>query len=353
MSFEDVSVRPERSRRGARWCFAVVSLLLLACTRGTPKPQKLTVYCSVQLEWCEAIAKSFQQTTGITVSMTRKSAGETLAQVTAERRNPRGDVWFGGTGDAHLQAAEALLTEPYPSPRLNELHAWAVDPAGDHRTTGVYLGALGYTYSRDWLARKGLTSKPTTWAALLDPKLEGEVQVANPSSSGTAYTLLATWVQLFGEEQAFTFLKALDKNVSQYTLSGAAGARAAARGEAGIGIVFLHDAMTEKLAGYPLELVVPEEGTGYEIGCVSIIHGARHPESAKAFVDWALSKEAQELGEKARSHQWPSNATAAAPKAVLDLSAVKLIELDLHRFGKKTERARLLARWENEVRGGR
>ena len=333
-----------------------LGLLLLAgtltgCTRDGPKPQKLTVYCSVQLEWCELVVKTYAAATGVQVSMTRKSAGETLAQVTAERHNPRGDVWFGGTGDAHVQAAEARLTEPYRSPRLSELHPWAVDPAGDGRATGLYLGALGYTYSSEWLQKKGLASPPTTWAALLAPELKGEVQVANPNSSGTAYTLLATWVQLFGEERAFEFLKALDQNVSQYTLSGAAGARAAARGEAGVGIVFLHDAMAEKVAGYPMELVTPEEGTGYETGCISVIHGARHPDAAKAFVDWALSKEAQELGERAHSFQWPSNRLAQPPKAALDLSTLKLVDFDLHRWGKKAERARLLARWEREVRG--
>src|SRR5262245_7234557 len=98
---------------------AVLAVVLSACTRDGPKPQKLTVYGSVQLEWCELAVKTFSAKTGISVSMTRKSAGETLAQVTAERRNPRGDVWFGGTGDAHVQAAEALLTEPYRSPLLD------------------------------------------------------------------------------------------------------------------------------------------------------------------------------------------------------------------------------------------
>ncbi len=308
------------------------------------------MYCSVQLEWCELIVKTFAAETGINVSMTRKSAGETLAQVTAERHNPRGDVWFGGTGDAHVQAAEALLTEPYRSPRVDELHEWAKDPAGNGRTTGVYLGALGFTYSTEWLHRRGL-AKPTKWQDLLAPHLRGEVQVANPVSSGTAYTLLATWVQLFGEERAFEFLANLDANVNQYTLSGAAPARAAARGETGIGIVFLHDAMTEKLAGYPLELVAPEEGTGYETGCVSIIHGARHPDAAKRFVDWVLSKEGQELAERAHSFQWPANQNARAPAATLALPQAKLIEFDLKRWGKKTERSRLLARWENDVRG--
>jgi iron(III) transport system substrate-binding protein len=327
-------------------------LLLFACTREGPAPRKLTVYCSVQLEWCELIVKTYSQQMGVKVAMTRKSAGETLAQVTAERKNPRGDVWFGGTGDAHVQAAESLLTEPYVTPRSSELHDWAKDPAGGGRTTGLYLGALGYAYSTEWLAKKGIPA-PTRWTDLLDPRLEGEVQVANPNSSGTAYTLLATWVQLFGEERAFEFLQALDKNVSQYTLSGAAPARAAARGEAGVGITFLHDALTERLAGYPLELVTPEEGTGYETGCISIIHGARHLDEAKQFVDWALSREAQELGERAHSFQWPSNRAAKTPTHALNLEDVRLIDFDLHRWGQKGERARLLARWESEVRGGR
>jgi iron(III) transport system substrate-binding protein len=242
------------------------------------------------------------------------------------------------------------LTEPYRSPRVAELRPWAIDPpgTGEHRTTGLYMGALGFGYSSDWLAKKGIPA-PTKWTDLLDERLRGEVQVANPASSGTAYMLLATWVQLFGEEQAFAFLKALDANVNQYTLSGAAPIRAASRGETGIGIVFLHDALTEQAAGAPIVAVVPREGTGYEIGCISILHGARHLSSAQAFVDWALSKEAEELAEAAHSYQWPSNVNARAPKAALPLDSMTLIDFDLKRWGRKAERARLLERWEREV----
>ncbi|MFM7347716.1 MAG: substrate-binding domain-containing protein, partial [Tagaea sp.] len=66
----------------------------------------LTLYCSVQEEWCRPMATAFERETGIRVNMTRKSSGETYAQVKAERQNPRGDVWWGGTGDPYLQAAE-------------------------------------------------------------------------------------------------------------------------------------------------------------------------------------------------------------------------------------------------------
>jgi iron(III) transport system substrate-binding protein len=83
----------------------------------------LTVYCSVQEEWCQGMVNAFQAATGITVSMTRKSSGETYAQVAAEAANPRGDIWWGGTGDPHLQAAEEDLTEAYESPNLSQLHS--------------------------------------------------------------------------------------------------------------------------------------------------------------------------------------------------------------------------------------
>ena len=82
--------------------------------------EKLTYYCSAQEDWCQLMADGFEEATGIKVSMTRKSSGETLAQIKAEADNPKGDVWWGGTGDPHLQAAEEGLTcllYTSPSPR--------------------------------------------------------------------------------------------------------------------------------------------------------------------------------------------------------------------------------------------
>ena len=70
----------------------------------------VNVYCSVQVEWCTLAANEFQKATGIKVSMSQKGSGETIAQLKAEAQNPKGDVWFGGTGDPHLQAAEEGLT---------------------------------------------------------------------------------------------------------------------------------------------------------------------------------------------------------------------------------------------------
>src|SRR3954447_1760785 len=118
----------------------------------------VVLYCGVQEEWCRAMSAAFERETGIKAAMTRKSSGETYAQVKAESANPRGDVWWGGTGDPHMQAAEEGLTEEYKSPKLTELNDWAVRQweGSKGRTVGVYSGALGFAYNTKLIAEKKL-----------------------------------------------------------------------------------------------------------------------------------------------------------------------------------------------------
>lgn len=311
---------------------------------------KLTYYCSAQEDWCQLMANGFQDATGIEVRMTRKSSGETFAQVKAESSNPKGDIWWGGTGDPHLQAAEEGLTEAYVSPLRGELNDWAISQAtsaGD-RTIGIYSGALGYGYNTELLAANNLP-EPKCWKDLLKPEYKGHVQMANPNSSGTAYTTLATMVQLFGEDEGFEFMKGLHKNINNYTKSGSAPIKAAARGENTIGIVFMHDAVKQAVSGFPIKVVAPCEGTGYEIGSMSIIKGARNLESAQKFYDWALSKEAQALALKVKAFQVPSNKAAPTSDKAPDLSSIKLIDYDFKKYGSSAERKRLLKKWDDEV----
>ncbi len=335
-------------RRTLVMALAIAALPLAAQAQGN-----LTVYCSVQEEWCRPMMAAFERATGIRVAMTRRSSGETMTQIRAEASNPRGDVWWGGTGDPHMQAAQENLTVEYRSPRLAELHPWAVRQAeqAQFRTVGIYAGALGYSFNTRELERRRIAA-PTCWADLAKPEFRGEVQVADPNTSGTAYTMLATLVQVMGEEPAFTFLRALHRNVNQYTRSGAAPARAVATGETLVGITFLHDAVTQKLAGAPVTIVAPCEGTGYEIGSMSIIRGARNMENARRFYDWALSPEAQAIASQANSFQLPSNRASPIPPQAPRFEDVRLIDYDFARWGTAEERTRLLQRWEREVRAG-
>ncbi len=311
---------------------------------------KLTYYCSAQEDWCQLMATGFEEATGIKVNMTRKSSGETFAQIKAEADNPKGDIWWGGTGDPHLQAAEEGLTEAYESPMRGELHDWSLSQAesGGNATIGIYSGALGYGYNSEVLEANNLPV-PECWKDLIKPEYKGHVQMANPNSSGTAYTTLATIVQLFGEEEGFEFMKALHKNINQYTKSGSAPIKAAARGENTIGIVFMHDAVKQAATGFPIQVVAPCEGTGYEIGGMSIIKGGRNPESAKKFYDWALTADVQSRSLEVKAFQVMSNKAAQSSPMAPDLSKLTLIDYDFKKYGSKAERSRLLKKWDDEV----
>ena len=312
---------------------------------------QLTVYCSVQEEWCRPMVEAFEKDTGIKVSMTRKSSGETYAQIKAEASNPKGDIWWGGTGDPHMQAAEEGLTEEYKSPNLANLQDWAVKQWSQTkgRTVGIYSGALGFAYNTKLISSKGIP-EPKCWAALLDPKLKDEVQVADPNSSGTSYTMLATLVQLMGEDKAFDYMKKLHKNINQYTKSGAAPAKATSLGETTVGIAFLHDHVTMIVEGAPMKAVAPCEGTGYEIGSMSIIKGAKNLDNAKKWYDWALTPKAQAMAANARSYQVPSNKDTPIPPQSPKMADIKLIDFDFAKYGSSAERKRLLAKWDAEVK---
>ncbi|GGE05439.1 iron ABC transporter substrate-binding protein [Aureimonas endophytica] len=335
-----------------RTTFLVTTFLVGLAASALPAKAagSLNLICASDVKWCELMERLFEKDHDIDVNMVRMSSGEAYARIRAEARNPKTDLWWAGTGDPHLQAAEDKLTLEYKSPKLAELQPWAQKQAevSGYRTVGVYSGALGWGYNTQILDKKGLAA-PACWKDLTDAKYKGEIQIANPNSSGTAYTALATLVQLMGEDQAFDYLKALNANVTQYTKSGSAPVKAAARGETGIGIVFMHDAVAMTKQGFPVKTVAPCEGTGFEVGSMSIVKGAKNLENAKVFYDWALSAEVQSHAAEADSYQLPSNRTAAVPPEAPKLGEIKLIDYDFAKFGNATTRKSLLERWDREI----
>ena len=326
---------------------ALAALAPAARAQGTPS---LNLICSVQDEWCSLMSATFSRTSGIKVNVLKRSTGEALAQLIAEKANPKADIWFGGTGDPHLQAAEMDLTAEYKSPSLPQLHSWAQDVArqSNWRTIGVYSGPLGFAFNTELMAKKKLTP-PKCWKDLTAASLKGEIQVANPNSSGTAYTMIATLVQLMGEDPAYEYLKALHKNVNQYTRSGSGPIKAVARGETAVSISFVHDGPGEKQQGFPVATITPSEGTGAEIGSMSIVKGARNLDNAKKFYEWALTASAQQFGAATKQYQLPSNKNATVDPNVPDFKKIKLINYDYAKYGASAERKRLIARWEKDV----
>lgn len=333
-------------------CLTIGALALgagLAASVATA--QSLDVVCSNEQEWCDLMAQNFEIDTGIDVAMVRKSTGEVLAQVRAEAGNPTVDVWWGGTGDPHLIAAAEGLTVA-SEVDTSALLGWAQNMAevSQGRAIGAHVGLLGIIYNTEAVAERGLPV-PECWRDLTRPEYRGEIQVSNPNSSGTAYTELATLVQLFGEDEGMALLAEIGANVNQYTRSGSAPGRAVARSESTIGIGFMHDMVRLQKEGFPVEIVAPCEGTGYEVGAVSVIAGTDSMEEARAWVEYVLSAEAQSRGLEVGVYNIPSNPGAATDPDAPDMASIKLIDYDFATYGSSEMRERLLARWDAEVKG--
>lgn len=213
------------------------------------EPSGRVVVCVVfQNVVCEKAVQGFSEKYNIQASFIRNSSGSTLAKMVAEKNNPQADVWFGGPFDTHLQAVELGLVEPYSSPKLAEVLP-QFQKLGNGNSSVVYMGVLGFGVNTERLKQLGITQTPKCWKDLLDPRLKNEIQLADPQSSGTAYTAISTFIQLWGEDKAFDYLKKLHKNVSQYPKAGTAPSRNTARGETAIGVGFLQNYSFEKANG--------------------------------------------------------------------------------------------------------
>lgn len=306
---------------------------LFGCTPVAPKDKELNVLCTPQEEWCQGMKQEFEKKYGITVNYVRMSSGEALARIQAEKANPQFDIWWGGPIDSFIAAKKDGLLEAYNSPNFKNLLDQNKFKDKDNTWAGIYIGSLGFATNKNWLAAHPGVKAPTSWDDLLRPEFKGQIMVAHPSTSGTSYTALATILQLRGEQAGWEYIKKYAAQVRQFTKSGAAPAKFVGQGEAAVAIVFSHDTVNEiENNKLPLELTFPQEGTGYEIGGQAILKGAKHPNAAKLWFDWALTAEAQALGPKYKAYQAPT--VQGVQLSHPELLQVKLIDYDFQWAGE-------------------
>lgn len=326
---------------------AVLVLAPLGAVRAAPGGQ-VNVLCSPNPAWCDAIKGEFPKATGIALNYVRLSSGEALARLRAEGENPSFDVWFGGTGDPHIVANETGLTEFYRPKAWADLRP-ELREAVANKYIPLYAGILGWAINGALLREKGIPV-PRTWQDLGHLRLRGLVAMPNPNTSGTGYTMLATVVQIYGEREAFELLKRIHRNVAQYTRGGADPGVLTGRGEVAVGVTFIHDAVDNVLKGFPITYGAPSDGTGYEIGGLSLVRRTRNREAAITFIDWALTPEAQMIAAtQGQSYQIPSNSKTPIPRVAPRFQDFKVIKYDFLKYGSAAVRDALVRRWTTEV----
>ena len=307
----------------------------------------LTILGTPQEEYIQGIAKAFEAECGIKTNYVRLSSGEAVAKLTADKASPQFSVWWGGPADGFIAANKAGLLEAYKPKLFDKIPASYRDPDGVW--TGIYVGALGLAVNTKVLKDKNLP-EPTSWADLAKPAYKGQISMAHPASSGTAYTMVATQMFLNNKdiEKGFAYLKQFHANVLQYQKTGAAPARIAGQGEVAIGVVFSHDTVAAIEEGFKdLKVVFPSEGTGYEIGGEALVKNAPDPVAGKTFLDWALGVKAQELAATFKAYQIPTNPDAKVSEKSVKLSTVKTVTYDFQWAGDNKKA--IVDRFSNEV----
>jgi iron(III) transport system substrate-binding protein len=169
----------------------------------------------------------------------------------------------------------------------------------------------------------------------------------SPQSSGTSYSLIQTLIQIMGEDAAYAYMQKLNPNIQTYTQSGTAPSQNLAIGETQIAIQFTPAFLKLLDQKFPIQVIFPEEGVGFEAAAVSILKGARNLDQAKALVDWITSKAGQQAVVDSRAYFFPIRADVSAGPGLPSLSDIKLIDYDREKAA--ADKSRLVDRWVTEV----
>jgi len=314
----------------------------MTTTTAPPAQKNLMVYTALAEFEVARILAGFTQDTGIQAKFLRLSAGEMAARIIAEAANPKGDVFFGGPAISHMTVKAAGFLVPYKSPSAAGIPDQAKDPDG--YWTGFYIGGVAFAINRDLLKKMNLTA-PKSWADLLKPQYKGQIVMANVATSGTAINTIAGWLSpdLFGEPKTWDYVKQLHVNIHHYERSGAVPAQRVGSGEFLIGIAMGHDVNKIVSAGYPVDIVYPSEGTGWEIGALSIIKGGPNPDSAKAFADWMLGPKGGQIHTDI-SLRVSTRTDVMLPPGATPIDKIKLVKIDFKWMADNTDR--IVKQWQ-------
>jgi iron(III) transport system substrate-binding protein len=283
------------------WIVAGMSVALSLGMGGSAHAQqktKLTVYTALENDQLGPFKQAIEAAVPeAEVSWVRDSTGVITARFLAEKDNPRADMVLGLAASSLLMFETAGLLQEYKPKAVEQLKEVFRDPKEPYTWTGMdaYLGVVCFNTAE---AGKINVAPPGSWNDLLSPALKGKIVMPHPASSGTGYLMVAGWLQGMGEEAGWKYMDGLHENIAAYLHSGSAPCVQAAKGERVVGLALDMRGASEKSKGAPLEVIIPKEGTGWEMEATAIVKGTKNLDVAKKVADWGATKGASELYSK-------------------------------------------------------
>ena len=319
------------------------TLLLSSCQKNVS--QELRIYSIIHDEETEALTKLFTEKTGIPVSYLRATTGELMNRVITEKDAPQADILLGGASSYHIKAAEEGALEAYESPVAKDIPLYA--RASDNTWTGFCVLTLGIGVNEMRFADKfGDTPFPKTWEDLLNPIFKGEIVMTNPIASSTGYLFVQNQLQRLGDEKGWEYLEALGKNIGQFPDSGSAPAKLLGTGEYAIGISYIHAIAKYNDKGFKLKAITVPQSAG-DVDCVAILKNTKNLSVAQKFVDFMLSKEAQDLMSKL-TFTIPINPESVATEGSISVKDIALIDYDVKKAAD--EKSAVLEKWSKIIK---
>ena len=322
-------------------CIAAVSMI--GMSQSTLAATDLIVYSAIEAEDLARYAKTFNEDhPDINIKWVRDSTGIVTAKLLAEKDNPQADVVWGLAATSLLLLKSEGLLDPYKPKGVEALDQKFVDKGDVPSWVGMDAWVASICYNTVEAAKNNLTP-PKTWKDLLKPMYKGHLIMPNPNSSGTGFLDVSSWLQIYGEDGGWEFMDGLHENISRYTHSGSKPCKLAAAGEIPIGISFAFRGAKSKAKGAPLEIIVPEEGVGWDMEATAIIAGTDKLKAAQTLVDWTITKKANEMyniGYAVVAYPGVAKPVKFFPENLLD----KMIDNDFE-FAANN-RKRILSTWQ-------
>jgi iron(III) transport system substrate-binding protein len=280
----------------------------------------INAYLGFSREVNEALAQRIQEKTGIEVKNITLSWGEIWARLVSEAPRFNADMVLSFGAAQAIDGSKKGYYVAYKSPTWEDIDAAFKSPDGTYYALGTFSFLL--IGNKVKLAEKGY-GMPMSWKELLDPKWKGQIVAPSPRTSGTAFMINYSFLQLYGEKEGWDFLAALDQNMAQYTKSGNAPTDLVGRGEYLLGITADENVLKRINDGYPIQWVIPAEGIGYEGNYCTILKGTKKLDLCKKIMDYLGTEDASQflasMGYIPPRPGIPSALYGAAKPAFIDL----------------------------------
>lgn len=276
-----------------------VLLVVLCAGIAAVQAEELLVYTALEDDEIAVYLPKFQERyPDIDVKLVRDSTGIVTAKLLAEKDNPQADVVWGTAATSLLICDQSGMLAGYNPQGIENIKPDFKDAKhNDAHWVGIKAWMTGFVGNEIEMDMQGLTM-PETYQDLLDPMYKGKLVMPNPNSSGTGFLTVSAILQLMGEEDGWKYLDALHENIAVYTHSGSKPAKMAGKGEYPIGISFAYRGFKQKASGEPVVVTFPKEGSGWDLEANALIKKPTIKESAKIFLDWAISDEAMAMYSK-------------------------------------------------------